>query len=1470
MANIFETLGQAIKKKTDDNRVALTRLITPRQDNLGPRTIQSIRRADPRVIKAINIQPLQARQQIQRQIQRVPEAPENTFLNRAFGKEALTRDFNRSGALEGGAQFAKAINTVTSTPMNPLRVIPQFRSFQDAATAKAGNATTPLGKAIYGGTLVGGSIALTRGLGAAAANMGVATGAQTLAGAAKIVGSSAALGGAMGGIGGALSGQNIGKSALAGAEQGVKYAPTYQLTNLVVGKIAQSIPALKPLTDAAIEGNKVVTGDTVRQALLKTGDNVFKRAVKAAFIETPFETIMYGFGDRREGEKLIDGIAREFRTNLIFNLGFAGVNSIGDAAKTSQIVNKSMADALEKTGAYKLLTTDNRGFVQIPGSDEFLQKAAVKYGSDHTKSINLKQKYGEIEGLKVGELLNEVEKIGKAFDPNGSPRNAALVSRLGEIVKILPKDEKFQAEVSLQAFKNATPNAKSVPEIDRKVIDIDALAKNSGSYESFTNKLYSLRENDPLLVDTALAEYGGRSLRDIWSVNNQRIDRTQLTGAQLSTPTVKLQEGMQQNKQLQPPTITVSAKNRVSPKNLTSSPLELQTPRTEQPVQSGSGLQPPQELAGGTARLSQDNNIPGVNMGKVQSRLDKLYTATVDRFHPLFQAAKNANSDAEMRNAITRYYGAGSTGNYHVNYELAPILRQAGSNVDDMRSLLIAKHDLEWAKYGMQGSPKQAEAPQIIENIKQKLGDEGFKNIDAVTQKLYDYQNRMAQTYLVDTGIISKSSWDAMRQKYGAYVPFRRVMDDVDEFLGMTPPTRGAGSISSQDVVMKAKGSSREIIDPLESIIENSYKMVSAARRQRVAQTIVGLKNKLPAGMIEKINGKVGNQPNVALFENGEVVHYRVPTEIADAARGLSEQAMGTLANILSYPTRLFRATATGYNPEFMVPNIARDLQSAFVNAGLNPIRFVRGLAHLIGRDELYQQFLKEGGQTSRVALDQPYLAKTVKELTGKGINVGSPKNILRVLQIMGEWSEQPTRIAVFEDALRKGKSPVEAANIAQEATTNFARRGAKTSELNAVYAFVNARLQGTDKFIRTLKSDPVGTSVRLGASVIAPALVLQAWNSQFDSYEDKRIVPDYEKENNFIIMFSDTPSGFGGAQYFKIPKGDIGRIANPLEEFISWGLGKGGDIKKSIIKTLAAFSPVDLTTEKPYTKELSLNWGSALPTTLKPLAEVAGNKSFFTGYEIVPEYKKSYPAQYQASNYTSPTYRAIADNLAKLGIQVSPAIMQHLVESYGTGLARGAQSLIQPLIPDKYVTPQNERGADINRKFILRRFMGGEKQSESEYQQSLQGSIKALKIQIGTVRNAIERGDISREAGTVELQKLNNLLQEKVRSVVPTITPSTPLTAPQTTNQNGTTSTGTVKLAPRRKTKKLKVKALKLAKIKAPKIKVTKVKLAKRKKTKTVKLKLAATRKIRPPTVSGGIIKLIRQPRKGAGYSLS
>ena len=724
------------------------------------------------------------------------------------------------------------------------------------------------------------------------------------------------------------------------------------------------------------------------------------------------------------------------------------------------------------------------------------------------------------------------------------------------------------------------------------------------------------------------------------------------------------------------------------------------------------------------------------NLATVKQNLGEIYTQTINRYAPLERLGNQAGKLQEVKSALTQHYGAGSTATYHADYELAPILKSVDE--DALKAYAIAQRDMELAGRGIKGSDA-LEAETALNNLKAQ----GFNldELEGAAQRLYAYQDNIVKTYLVDTGVMSQDAYNAMRGKNQRYVPFQRVMDEVDKGLGIS---KQAGSVASQNVIKGIKGSNRDIVDPIQSIVENTYKTVALGRRNAVARTLVSLKDSLPEGTIKPLEGEVGNKSVISVFEDGVNKKYEVPQEVADAAKGMDEEQLSAVVKLFQPITSAFRTTATGANPEFFLPNVTRDLQSAFVNKGLNPLMFAKGMASYLKRDQLFQDFLKAGGQTSRVSLDRPSIVRRASELTATGgVSWETLKHPVELLGRLGEVFEQPTRIALFSKELNKLKRQgvpdnealVRAAEAAQEGTTNFARRGSKTANVNVLYAFLNARVQGVDQLARSFKKDPAGTAFRAALVSQAPALALYAWNREHPEYFDDRYVSKYDKRNNFIVMLP-------GGNYLKVPKGDVGKLANPTEEFLAYLDGRPDvDAKGALKEALLAFSPIQ-------------NTGDLIPTAGRPVVENQMNRNFFTGRDIVPSWKKDYPAQDQVASDTQPLYRQAADTLGSVGIQTSPAKLQNAARGYLTGYARLAEGATQNSFP-QYPNPAAEGNSALNSIPVVRRFAGGAKRSEDEQAEMDQSRTESLQKRISALRNGIIKGDINEREGNKKIQEL-------------------------------------------------------------------------------------------------------------------
>ncbi len=741
--------------------------------------------------------------------------------------------------------------------------------------------------------------------------------------------------------------------------------------------------------------------------------------------------------------------------------------------------------------------------------------------------------------------------------------------------------------------------------------------------------------------------------------------------------------------------------------------------------------------------------------GKV---LDKLYTEAIDKFNPILKKAYSAGKDVghEMDLTLaTNHYGTDSKARAYVMFDFKKAL--SGTSTDDVKALSIAQRDIELAGRGIKGSSAQA-GQKVLNELKERLGEQKYNQVNQAAQKFRDAQLKVMKETLLDSGVMSQKQFNGIVSKNSYYTSFQRIMDTVDSELGVVKP-KAPGSVGSQNVLYGIEGSDRLIKDPLESAVENAFKMTALADRNRVAKQISSLQKFFPEEIVPVKSKDIGGKPHISVMIDGKVQKYLVPKDIAEAAKGLNKESLGTVLKIISQPTKVLRATATGLNPAFLIPNIARDSQAAYLNTGATPLTLGKSFAHFFKKDDLFEDYLRSGGSISRVSGDRNYAEELANTISGKkpqGLAILSPKNLLQQAQKISEFSEQPTRLNMFEKtynaALKKGlpreQALKEAAYWAQEGTTNFARGGNKMGVVNSLVAFLNARVQGASRTVRTVKSQPGKALPRIALITMTPAVLGYLWNRQYPEYYDERVVPEYERNNNFILML---PEGLpGGTRYLKIPKGDVGKFANGIEELMRFA-DKGGDTDfiQEIAKAFGEMLPINAT---PNLSENATKMQKALapvneflPTAIKPLVEVGTNYNFFTGREIVPENKKNLPEFAQSNANTGELYKLLGKQL-----NVSPAQLENISGGYFSGI----EKLLQPvankaaLAIDPTVKSSEPKGAAVNRAPIISRFLGGEKRSEEEQVSIDAAKIASFDFKIRDIKSGVKKGYLTEEQG--------------------------------------------------------------------------------------------------------------------------
>lgn len=632
-------------------------------------------------------------------------------------------------------------------------------------------------------------------------------------------------------------------------------------------------------------------------------------------------------------------------------------------------------------------------------------------------------------------------------------------------------------------------------------------------------------------------------------------------------------------------------------------------------------------------------------------------------------------------------------------------------NLDNLDQYLIAKHGQTLTKNGIETGRDSMKDAALVDSFAPKY--------EAQAQQVTSYSRKLLD-YAVETGLVSKETAQALKEKYPDYVPFNRVFNDDGTFNSVGG--KAVASLGKQSVVQKIVGSKREVESPLESLLQKTNEVFTQGEKNKAGKILSEYSsfegNPFQMKQIKEVKDKAEGMDTISFYKNGEKQIWETTPEIAQAAKSLGVQQLNILGKIFALPVRIARVGITGLNIPFIGANIAKDQISAFINSKnslrtsvANPKVFIQSLFSAVGHDKLYQEMVREGGGGSSFDMARSNVGKTMEQIRA-GRNVGSrikytvthPSQLLRAVENIVARGEEFTRLSQYKgtkDAmLAKGMNPrqarIEAARQARDTTVNFARKGEWGTVLNSTFMFLNANIQGTRTLLRNLKEDPVGTSTKLATVGLLPMAIATAWNLQDDKrtevYDD---LADYEKENNFIIIPENaTKDEDGKWNVIKIPLSpDIKNLLNVSRRLVEQAHGKDpvefGEVAKALLSTA---SPVGLDQQSLLS--------TFTPQAIKPTIEAVQNKSLFTGFPIVPRRLEDLPPEEQVKDNTSGSARILGKLMGKSPIQV-----EQFVKSTFGGVGSQATNALDTVLSKTGMIPEEQVGGQGILEGILSRF---------------------------------------------------------------------------------------------------------------------------------------------------------------------
>ena len=535
--------------------------------------------------------------------------------------------------------------------------------------------------------------------------------------------------------------------------------------------------------------------------------------------------------------------------------------------------------------------------------------------------------------------------------------------------------------------------------------------------------------------------------------------------------------------------------------------------------------------------------------------------------------------------------------------------------------------------------------------------------MEAATQQFYNYHDNLL-AIAEEGGLLSSDTVAALRDKYKNYSPMFRDFSDEEAMSTGLGNGKKLGNISNPLKSLSEQGSTRDVIDPLEATVKNTFTLLSAVERNKVAQVFVDLNDTIKdiGRFIEEVPGGTGDASKsiFTVMVNGEKKAFQTEPEFYRAIMAMNAQSSNMLIKFFAPFAKALRTGAT-IAPDFMIRNMIRDTLTAgiYSETGFRPVLdTAKGAASLLTDKALAYEFKASGAPLSAlVGLDRPAVAAYINEISGTGWRsmplVKAALSVYNGMRKASELSESATRMGEFARARAQGLGIDEAGLLAKDITIDFSRAGTVSRQVNQAVPFFNAVLQGGDRFARAMYTDPVKTALRASLFITLPSIALWVANHDEDWYKE---IPEDVKNASWLIKTGDT----------------ITRIPKPFEPGIFFG-----SAPERVLDQLAGQDPDAM---KQWAKYAAAGFApGVMPTLVGPILEWVTNYSMFRQKPIVGPREDKLPDEYQATPFTSEAAKSAGELLG-----LSPMKIDNTISGYTGGAGSFLVGLFDGILADK------------------------------------------------------------------------------------------------------------------------------------------------------------------------------------------
>ncbi|EOU2725008.1 LPD38 domain-containing protein [Escherichia coli] len=676
----------------------------------------------------------------------------------------------------------------------------------------------------------------------------------------------------------------------------------------------------------------------------------------------------------------------------------------------------------------------------------------------------------------------------------------------------------------------------------------------------------------------------------------------------------------------------------------------------------------------------------------------------------------------------------------------------------DLDEYLYARHAPERNVHIAKINPKMpdggsgmtnAEAAEIMQRVRNSGKQAQYDRLAGIIDDMLARRREIIrEAGLEESGVV-----DAWQKAYRYYVPLKG--QDVDGVVSQPRTGKGftIGGRESKQAMGRASRaqspSTQAIQDLSESLIRNrknevgnaflklvqdnpdkDYWQVFTDDRPDTMRVIAERKDQETGETIREVVERPVPMAMMAdryftTKKDGKTYYIKLhDPRLMRAMKNMGPETSNAVIRTLGKVNRFLATVNTSYNPEFLVSNFIRDVQTAVMNLKAEQGRSdgkLKGLdnlsalavvkdsrsamsavyASLRGKtltgkgaqwQKVWKEFVEDGGKTGWFNMgdlegQQKEMDRLVSLAKGgwKGQSIGAWHSFLNLVEDANGAVENALRLSAYKHARDAGLSRQQAASLAKNMTVNFNRRGEQGMLMNSLYMFANASIQGTANLVRTLghlngdgpllerlRWKNLNVPQKIVLAAVGAGYLLGSLNRSVAGEDDDGVnwydkVPSHVKERNLVIM----KSMFGGkaGEYWSIPLPYgynvfflLGHTAEGVAAGDLTASRAAGNVVGGI---LGAFSPIGSETSETLSGALLKN---AAPTILRPFANLAMNENFM-GAQIYQEnmpFGTPKPDSQLGRRSTPEAYKAFASwlNAFSGGSQYRPGAVDITPES--------------------------------------------------------------------------------------------------------------------------------------------------------------------------------------------------------------